>query len=124
MSKLSLTCKKPSLTLDFNNGWRLHHEMEAGKSFLTWCLENDYMEIFKTNYFLVSEKCLLEKCVIKNEETKVYMIILNNEEMIKQLHKIYVEDQEEKYMVIVTNKEILDYIENSKYKKELKEIFA
>ena len=99
-------------------------EMEEGKSFLTWCLENDYMEIFKTNYFLVSEKCLLEKCVIKNEETKVYMIILNNEEMIKQLHKIYVEDQEEKYMVIVTNKEILDYIENSKYKKELKEIFA
>lgn len=98
--------------------------MEEGKSFLTWCLENKYMEIFKSSYFLISEKCLLEKCMIGGKEMKVYTVLFTNEDMIEQLHKNYVEDPEQNFLVIVTNPEILEFVENSKYKKKLIEIFA
>ena len=55
---------------------------------------------------------------------KVYTVLFTTEDMIDQLHKNYVEDPEQNFLVIVTNSEILEFVENSKYKKKLIEIFA
>lgn len=82
------------------------------------------MEIFKSSYFLISEKCLLENCMVEGKEVKVYTVLFSNEDMIEQLHKNYVEDPDQNFLVVVTNPEILEFVENSKYKKKLMEIVS